>query len=60
MRGSGHTLFLTPNEAALTVRREGAKNQERGIDATLRKALSSPSPNSYSTSKMRFPFKSEH
>jgi hypothetical protein len=53
-RGGGHTLFLTPSEAVLTLRTEGTKNQEREIDATPHKALSSPSPNSYSPVRMRF------
>jgi len=53
-RGGGHTLFLTPSEAVLTLRTGGTKNQERGIDATPRKTLSSPSPSSYSAVRMRF------
>jgi len=53
-RGSGHTLFLTPSEAVLSLRTGGTKNQERGIDATPRTTLSSPSPNSYSAVRMRF------
>lgn len=53
-RGGGHTLFLTPSEAVLTLRTGGTKNQERRIDATPRKTLSSPSPSSYSAVRMRF------
>jgi len=53
-RGGGHTLFLTPSEAVLSLRTGGTKNQERGIDAKPHKTLSSTSPSSYSAVRMRF------
>ncbi|MFO0698129.1 MAG: SBBP repeat-containing protein [Nitrospira sp.] len=53
-RGGGHTLFLTPSEAVLTLQTGGAKADRRADHAAQHKALSNPSPSSYAAVRMRF------
>lgn len=55
-RGRGHTLFLTPNEAVLTLRtRTGeVKNPERVDNTARRQLLSSPSASLQSVVRMQF------
>ena len=53
-RGRGHQLFLTPNEAVLTVRTGRAQSDGRPDPATQPKQFSSSSPDSHSVVRMQF------
>ena len=53
-RGHGHTLFLTPSEAVLTLRTGEAKAEERADDAIHRTPSSSPSAPAHSVVRMTF------
>ena len=53
-RGRGHTLFLTPSEAVLTLRTGEAEAEERAGDFTQRRLLSTPPAGWQSIVRMRF------
>ena len=53
-RGRGHTLFLTPSTAVLSLRNNEAKAEGRADHITQRKPLTSPSAGSQSVVRMKF------
>lgn len=54
MRGSRHTLFLTPNEAVLSVRTGEAKDEGQTRDDSRHQLLRSPSSGSQPVVRMKF------
>ncbi|MGE0469383.1 MAG: hypothetical protein AB7L09_10110 [Nitrospira sp.] len=53
-RGRGHTLFLTPTQAVLSVRAGTVQDQEQVDDTIRHKLVRNPSPSSHSIVRMQF------
>ena len=53
-QGRGHTLFLTPSEAVLSLRTGEVKDQRRADHAARHNPVSNPSPSSHSIVRMSF------